>query len=129
MFRTNMLTRHLTYKVHSVHCKYCSVYHTNQILWSLLAFLSVTGKTSLQCRRFLWAGESACWNSKKGEKMGWVKRSRVGGREREEKMPARKHCENEKHPLISRARPLFRKWVADQSTPKNYCTGSSLHFW
>ena len=35
--------------------------------------------------------------------------------------------ENEKHPLISRAWPLFRKWVADQSTPKNYCTGSSLH--
>ena len=31
-------------------------------------------------------------------------------------------------PLISRAWPLFRKWVADQSTLKNYCTASSLHF-
>ena len=32
-----------------------------------------------------------------------VKRSGVGGEEREEKTPARKHCEDEKHPLISRA--------------------------
>ena len=82
---------------------------------------------NLQCRRFLrarkcFARESACWNSKREEKMG----SGVGGGEREEKTPARKHCENKKHPLISRAWPLFRKWVADQSTPKNYCTGSSF---
>ena len=32
-----------------------------------------------------------------------VKRSGVGGGEREEKTPARKHCEDEKHPLIGRA--------------------------
>ena len=32
--------------------------------------------------------------------MGRVKRSGVGGGKREEKTPARKHCENEKHPLI-----------------------------
>ena len=32
--------------------------------------------------------------------MGQVKRSGVGGGKREEKTPARKHCENEKHPLI-----------------------------
>ena len=38
-----------------------------------------------------------------------------GGGEREEKTPARKHCENEKHPLISRAWPLFRKWVVDNN--------------
>ena len=40
-----------------------------------------------------------------------VKRSGVGGGEREEKTPARKHYEDEKHPLISRAWPLFRKWT------------------
>ena len=39
------------------------------------------------------------------------------GQEREEKTPARKHCGNEKHPLISHAWLLFQKWVADQSTP------------
>ena len=32
-----------------------------------------------------------------------VKRSGVGGGEREEKTPVRKHCKDEKHPLISRA--------------------------
>ena len=32
--------------------------------------------------------------------MGQVKRSGVGGGTRKEKTPARKHCENEKHPLI-----------------------------
>ena len=74
------------------------------------------GFPSLQCRRFLpackcFARESACWNSKRGAKMGRVKRSGVGGGEMEEKTPARKHCENEKHPLISRAWPLFWKWV------------------
>ena len=39
---------------------------------------------------------------KREEKIGRVKRSRVGGGEREEKTPARKHCENEKHPLNDR---------------------------
>ena len=43
--------------------------------------------------------KAPCWNSKREEKMGRVKRSGVGGVEREEKTPARKHCENEKHPL------------------------------
>ena len=46
------------------------------------------------------------------------------GGEREGKTPARKHCENEKHPLISQAWPLFRKWVADQLRPKNYRVNS-----
>ena len=32
--------------------------------------------------------------------MGQVKRSRVGGEKRKEPTPARKHCENEKHPRI-----------------------------
>ena len=32
--------------------------------------------------------------------MAQVKRSGVGGGKREEKTPARKRCENEKHPLI-----------------------------
>ena len=32
--------------------------------------------------------------------MGQVKRNGVGGGKREQKTPARKHCENEKHPLI-----------------------------
>ena len=37
--------------------------------------------------------------SRREKEMGRVK----GGGEREEKTPARKHCENEKHPLIRRA--------------------------
>ena len=45
---------------------------------------------NLQCWRFhrareRFARESPCWNSKRGEKMGRVKRSGVGGRKREEK--------------------------------------------
>ena len=43
--------------------------------------------------------------------MGRVKRSGVGGGKGEDKTPARKHCENEKYPLII---------ALDQSTPKNY---------
>ena len=43
--------------------------------------------------------------------MGRVKRSGVGGGKREDKTPARKHCENEKYPLII---------ALDRSTPKNY---------
>ena len=39
-------------------------------------------------------------NSKREEKIGRVKRSGVGGEGREEKTPARKHCENEKHPQM-----------------------------
>ena len=35
--------------------------------------------------------------------MGRVKRSGAGGGEREEKTPARKQCEDEKHTLISPA--------------------------
>ena len=46
---------------------------------------------------------------------GESQRERGGGGEREEKTPARKHCENEKHPLISRAWPLFRRWAADNN--------------
>ena len=43
--------------------------------------------------------------------MGRVKRSGVGSGKREDKTPARKHCENEKYPLII---------ALDRSTPKNY---------
>ena len=72
---------------------------------------------SLQCRRFLWArnllAKAPCWNFPKRGGNGASQREREGGREREEKTPTRKHCENEKHPLIRRAWPLFRKWVAD----------------
>ena len=74
---------------------------------------------SLQCRRFLWAlnllAKATCWNFPKrgGDRVS--QRERGGGGEREEKTPARKHCENEKHPLIRRAWPLFRKWVADNN--------------
>ena len=45
--------------------------------------------------------KAPCWNSKRQEKMGRVKRRGVGGVERGEKAPARKHCENEKHPRCS----------------------------
>ena len=74
---------------------------------------------SLQCRRFLWArnllAKAPCWNFPKRGGDGVSQRERGGGGEREEKTPARKHCENEKHPLIRRAWPLFRKWVADNN--------------
>ena len=39
---------------------------------------------------------------KKRRKWGESKGAERGGGEREEKTPAGKHCENEKHPLISR---------------------------
>ena len=57
---------------------------------------------SLQCRCFLRLLEKSHVEiSRRQEEMGRVKGSGDGGGEREEKMPARKHCENEKHPLIS----------------------------
>ena len=95
------------------------------------------------------------------EEMGRVKGSGEGaGREREEKTPARKQCESEKHPLIffffvnfspalyhlnawnrlpliRRAWPLFRKWVADsnkttkqspQSKDSHYLKKNKLEF-
>ena len=52
----------------------------------------------------------------------WV--SEDGGGEREEKTPARKHCWNEKHPLIRHAWPLFQKWVANN----NKTTKQSLQY-
>ena len=75
--------------------------------------------TSLQCRRFLWArnllAKVPCWNFRKRGGDGASQRERGGGGERKEKKPARKHCENEKHPLISCGWPLFWKWVADNN--------------
>ena len=74
---------------------------------------------SLQCRRFLWArnllAKARCWNFPKRGGDRASQRERGGGGEREEKTPARKHCENEKHPLIRRAWPLFQKWAADNN--------------
>ena len=74
---------------------------------------------SLQCTRFLSArnllAKAPCWNFPKRGGDRASQRERGGGGEREEKTPARKHCENEKHPLIRRAWPLFRKWVADNN--------------
>ena len=70
---------------------------------------------SLHRRRFL--------NSIRGDKMGWVKRSVVGG-----EAPARNTLWKWETPLNYSAWLLFRKWEVDQSTPKNYCTGSFLHF-
>ena len=54
---------------------------------------------------------------------GASQRERGGSGEREEKTPAQKHSENEKNPLIRRAWPLFRNWVADN----NKTTKPSLH--
>ena len=48
---------------------------------------------SLQCRRFLWVRHVE--TSRREEEMG-----RVKGAGRGRKTPFRKHCENEKHPLI-----------------------------
>ena len=74
---------------------------------------------SLQYRSFLWArnllSKAPCWNFPKSGGDGASQREREGGGEREEKTPAWKHCENEKHPLIRRTWPLFRKWVADSN--------------
>ena len=80
---------------------------------------SIRAASSLQCRRFLWArnllAKAPCWNFPKRGGDGASQRERGGGGEREEKTPARKHCENEKHLLIGRAWPLFRKWVVDNN--------------
>ena len=57
-------------------------------------------KHSLQCNLL---AKVPVETSRREEEMGRVKGSGVGGGEREEKTPARKHCENEKHPLIRRA--------------------------
>ena len=74
---------------------------------------------SLQCTRFLSTrnllAKAPSWNFPKRGGDGASQRERGGGGEREEKTPARKHCENEKHPLIRRAWPLFQKWVADNN--------------
>ena len=68
---------------------------------------------------FLWArnllAKVPCWNLPKRGGDGASQWKGEGGGEREEKTPARKHCEDEKHPLIRRAWPLFRKWVADNN--------------
>ena len=46
----------------------------------------------------------------------WLEQSRWGGGgEKRKKTPARKGCENEKHPLISCASQIFRKWLIGQS--------------
>ena len=88
--------------------------------------------TSLQCRRFLSArnllAKASCWNFPKREGNGASPRERGGGVERKGKTPARKHCENEKHPLIRRAWPLFRKWVADNNkTTKQSLQSEASH--
>ena len=60
-------------------------------------------------------------NSKREEKIGRVKRRGVGGVEREEKTPARKHCENEKHPLNDR--PQNRRFFFSKSVKKSVKRG------
>ena len=47
--------------------------------------------------------------------MGRVKGRGDGAGRENRKTPAGKHCENEKHPLISCAWLLFWKWVADNN--------------
>ena len=72
---------------------------------------------SLQCRRFHRARANANGFNRGSAMLKLPKRGGNGasqeegggGGEKEEKTPARKHCENDKHPLISRAWPLFRK--------------------
>ena len=49
------------------------------------------------------------------EEMGRVKGREDGAGRENRKTPSRKHCENEKHLLISRAWLLFMKWVADNN--------------
>ena len=53
--------------------------------------------------------KAPCSNFPKRGENGASQREREGGGEREEETPARKDCENDKHPLIS------RKWVADNN--------------
>ena len=47
--------------------------------------------------------KATCGNFPRSGGDGASQREWGGGGEREEKTPARKHCENEKHPLIRRA--------------------------
>ena len=66
---------------------------------------------------------------KRGES-GASQKERGRGREERRENACPKTLWKWKTPAINyRAWPLFRKWEADQSTPNNYCTGSSLHFW
>ena len=88
---------------------------------SIIANIAFLFQCSLQCRCFLWARKCFCsWKRhmmlkpKRGGN-GANQRERGGGGEREEKTPAQKHCENEKHPLISCAWLLFQKWVANNN--------------
>ena len=98
---------------------YMKLYDITMFVQGCALSSRVTWATSLQCRRFLWAcnllAKMPCWNFPKRGGNGASQRGRGGGREREEKTPAGKHCENEKHLLIRRAWPLFRKWVADNN--------------
>ena len=86
--------------------------HVFFVKQSLSIFLP---SASLQCRRFHRARangfnrESAMLKLPKRGGNGASQGEGGGGGEKEEKTPARKHCENDKHPLISRAWPLFRK--------------------
>ena len=93
---------------------------------------SAWSRPSLQCRRFLWArnllAKASCWNFPRREGNGASQRERRGGVERKGKTPARKHCENEKQPLIRSAWPLFRKWVADNNkTTKQSLQSEASH--
>ena len=98
---------------------YCA--HITWMFFSYFFFHSGLFQTQNKFKKFQCAMHSRkrhVETSRREEKMGRVK----GSGEREEKTPARKHCENEKHPLISRAWSLFGKWVAD----KNNTTKQSL---
>ena len=86
--------------------------HSGKCFYAVATYTSLY---SLQCRRFHRARangfnrESAMLKLPKRGGNGASQGEGGGGGEKEEKTPARKHCENDKHPLISRAWPLFRK--------------------
>ena len=99
--------------------KICTKHDTKPCDRACLVRKSAHVLCSLQCRRFLWArnllAKALCWNFPKRGGDEASQRERGGGGEREEKTPVREHCENKKHPLIRRAWPLFRKWIADNN--------------
>ena len=87
-------------------------------LWGKCAIIDVfygspSNDHMVACSAFGVFCECAMLKLPEERRNGASQRERGGGGEREEKTPARKYCENEKHPLIRRAWPLFQKWVAD----------------
>ena len=78
-------------------------------------FLACSEGVSFGRANFFCSGKRHFETFWREEEMGRVKGREDGAGRENRKTPGRKHCENEKHLLISRAWLLFMKWVADNN--------------